>query len=186
MLTFYIRNILLGVGLAMDSGAVCIANGLEEPAMPRKRILFISILFGFVQGILPFIGYFVGYLILPFIKPFLPYLSCFIMSFLGIQMILESFQKEKKEKQLQLSFKILIMQAVATSIDSLSIGIMFAQNRFLEMLVAAMIFASITVVICLFALIFGKRFGYRFGKKAMALGGMILLGIGIEILLKGI
>lgn len=186
MLTFYIRNILLGIGLAMDSGAVCIANGLEEPAMPRKRILFISILFGFVQGILPFIGYFVGYLILPLIKPFLPYLSCFIMCFLGIQMILESFHKEKEEKPLQLSFKTLMLQAIATSIDSLSIGIMFAENRFLEMILSAIIFAFITIVICLFALIFGKRFGYRFGKKAMVLGGIILLGIGIEILFKEI
>lgn len=186
MLAFYLRNILIGIGLSMDSGAVCIANGLEDPSITKRKMVSISILFGFVQGILPFLGFFIGHLILPVIKPLLPYLSCFIMSFLGVQMLIEGFKKKEKNHQIQLSFKTLFMQAIATSIDSLSIGIMFAQNQFVEMLFAAGIFAIVTVVICLLALLFGKRFGYHFGKKAMIVGGIILMGIGIEILLKGI
>ena len=38
MPTLIINSILLGVGLAMDAFSVSLANGLNEPCMPKKKI----------------------------------------------------------------------------------------------------------------------------------------------------
>lgn len=45
---------------------------------------------------------------------------------------------------------------------------------------------TITFVICMAGLRIGKTFGTKLSNKAQILGGVILLGIGIEIFIKGI
>ena len=37
-LLFFLNSALLGVGLAMDAFSVSLADGLENPGMPRRRI----------------------------------------------------------------------------------------------------------------------------------------------------
>ena len=38
-LLFFFNSIMLGVGLAMDAFSVSLANGLNEPAMKKKKII---------------------------------------------------------------------------------------------------------------------------------------------------
>ena len=42
---FFFNSILLGVGLAMDAFSVSLANGLNEPCMKKKKMLFIALVF---------------------------------------------------------------------------------------------------------------------------------------------
>ena len=60
---FYLKSILLGIGLAMDACAVSMANGMREPKMKINKIILIAFMFGLFQGIMPLIGYFIGHAI---------------------------------------------------------------------------------------------------------------------------
>ena len=73
------------------------------------------------------------------------------------------------------------MQGVATSIDALSVGFTIAEYHVLRALAAGLIIGVVTFVICFFGLYIGQRFGTRLIGKTSILGGLILIGIGIEI-----
>ena len=77
-------------------------------------------------------------------------------------------------------------QAVATSIDALSVGFTITDYNFPMALVASLIIGLVTYGICLAGLKIGKTAGTRLAGKASILGGIILIIIGIEIFLKGI
>ena len=74
-----------------------------------------------------------------------------------------------------------MVQGVATSIDALSVGFTIADYDLLAALLAALIIAAVTFVICMAGLEIGKRVGTMLANKAGILGGVILLFIGLEI-----
>ena len=125
---FYLKSILLGIGLAMDACAVSMANGMREPKMKINKIILIAFMFGLFQGLIPLIGYFIGHAILSIIEKFIPWIAFVLLLFVGIKMIIETVKgndDETNDKAL-LTFKTLLVQGVATSIDALSVGLTFA------------------------------------------------------------
>jgi len=85
-----------------------------------------------------------------------------------------------------LGFGTLMLQGIATSIDALSVGFTIADQALLAATAGCLIIAGVTFVICMSGLIFGKKFGERLADKATILGGLILIGIGVEIWVKGV
>ena len=86
----------------------------------------------------------------------------------------------------ELSFKTLMLQGVATSIDALSVGFTISEYGLTMALVCSLIIAVVTFAICIVGLIIGKKYGDLFSNKAEIIGGIILIGIGIEIFVKGV
>ena len=80
----------------------------------------------------------------------------------------------------------LLIQAVATSIDALSVGFTISDYDLIMALVCALIIAVVTFIICMAGLVIGKRFGTKISNKAEILGGVILIVIGLEIFITGI
>ena len=77
---------------------------------------------------------------------------------------------------------MLFMQGVATSIDALSVGFTIAEYDTMTAFLCSLIIAVVTFLICVAGLVLGKRFGMLLSSRAQILGGIILIGIGIEIL----
>ncbi len=90
------------------------------------------------------------------------------------------------EERPVLGVKKLLVQAVATSIDALSVGLSIASYTIPEALIAAAIIAAMTFALCMLAVYIGQKFGDRLGSSAVILGGAILIMIGIEICLTGV
>ena len=80
----------------------------------------------------------------------------------------------------------LFMQGVATSIDALSVGFTIAEYGWLMALAASGIIAVVTFFLCMAGLRIGKKFGTKLSGKASVLGGVILIGIGLEIFISGV
>ena len=85
-----------------------------------------------------------------------------------------------------LSTHTLILQAVATSIDALSVGFAIAEYNTLMAFTASLIIAAVTLAICLGGIRIGSRAAYKLEGKASILGGLILIGIGLEIWISNI
>ena len=81
---------------------------------------------------------------------------------------------------------MLFGQGVATSIDALSVGFTIAEYRALEAFGSSVIIAVVTFFICMGGLLFGRKFGEKLAGRATILGGLILIGIGAEIFIRGV
>ena len=86
----------------------------------------------------------------------------------------------------RLTLSQLILQGIATSIDALSVGFTIAEYRALEAFGSSVIIAVVTFFICMGGLLFGRKFGEKLAGRATILGGLILIGIGAEIFIRGV
>ena len=87
----------------------------------------------------------------------------------------------EKNATKELTYGKLFMQAIATSIDALSVGFTIAHYNFVEALLAALLIGVVTFFICFMGLHIGKKAGTKLAGKAGIFGGAILIFIGIEI-----
>ena len=117
----------------------------------------------------------------------IPWIALFLLLYIGGKMLWESIKGDGDEENAEkLSFSVLIMQGIATSIDALSVGFTINRYGLLMAFVCSLIIAGVTFIICMAGLEIGKKFGTRFADRAGILGGVILILIGLEIFIKGI
>lgn len=178
---YFIRNIALGVGLAMDACAVSMANGFNERELKIKKAILIAFFFGLFQALMPMIGYFAGYSVVKYIERFIPWIALGLLGFLGVKAIFEGLKGKEEKESAVLTLWTLFIQAIATSIDALSVGLTMADYTLLEALVSATIIAVITFFLSFGSVFIGKKFGTKLGGKAQIVGGVILIAIGLEI-----
>lgn len=187
---FILNSILLGVGLAMDAFSVSLANGLNDPHMKKNRMSLIAGVFGFFQAAMPLIGWVCVHTLVQYFKSFekfIPWIALILLLYIGGKMLLEGIKGDDEAAgDNKLTMSVLLLQGVATSIDALSVGFTIAEYGFLMALTSAIIIAVVTFIICILGLILGKKFGTKLAGKANILGGVILIGIGLEIFITGI
>jgi len=177
--------ILLAIALAMDCFAVSIVSGVltRKSYIPRM-----SVLFGFFQALMPFIGWIGINFFRNSIEEFDHWIAFTLLLLIGGNMIRESFSDEEEHFFNPLRLRTQLLLAVATSIDALAIGISFACTGYRE--ISQLIFPIIIigVVSSGFSLV-GTKLGARFGRaianrlKPELLGGLILIAIGVKILI---
>lgn len=186
---FILNSMLLGAGLAMDAFSVSMANGLNEPGMKKGKMCGIAGVFAGFQFAMPVIGWICVHTIVQYFRVFeklIPWIALILLSLIGGNMLLESIRgKASEEPAPGIGTGALLMQGVATSIDALSVGFTIAGYGPMMALVCALIIAAVTFVICMAGLATGKKFGTKLSNGAQILGGLILIGIGIEIFVTG-
>lgn len=188
-LVFFLNSALLGVGLAMDAFSVSMANGLHDPKMNRGTMVKIAGTFAVFQAVMPMIGWVCVHTIVEMFssfETFIPWIALALLGYIGGKMLLDGIHGEEAEEAVELSAGALFMQGVATSIDALSVGFTISEYGWLMALVCALIIAAVTIVICMAGLAIGKKFGTKLSGKASILGGVILIGIGLEIFITGV
>ena len=189
-LLFFTNSILLGVGLAMDAFSVSLANGLNEPAMKKKRMGMIAGVFAVFQAIMPMIGWGCVHTMLQYFKvfeKFIPWIALVLLLFIGGKMILDGIKNNEEElEETKVGMGALMLQGIATSIEALSVGFTIADYNVVMASVCAFIIAVVTFIICVVGLIIGKKFGMKISNRATIFGGCILIVIGLEIFVKGV
>ena len=181
------QSALLGVGLAMDAFSVSLANGLQEPKMPKGRMAWIAGVFAGFQAAMPLAGRTVAQKFTAF-QRFIPWIALALLAYIGGKMLIEGLTShgEAEAAAAGLGSGELLVQGVATSIDALSVGFTIAHYDLPRALTSAGVIAAVTFVICTAGLALGKRFGTRLAGRANLLGGGILIAIGLEIFFSGV
>lgn len=185
-LVFFVNSTLLGVGLAMDAFSVSLANGLHEPRMKQGRMARIAGVFAGFQAAMPLLGWLCVRTVLEWFsafEQFIPWIALLLLGYIGGKMLLEGIRGGEEAEPPALGMKALLVQGAATSIDALSVGFTISEYGLVMALVCAAIIAAVTFVICMAGLQLGKTFGTKLAGKASVLGGVILIGIGVEIFL---
>ena len=201
-----VQSLLISVSLSMDAFAVSLSNGLTAKKMPVKYMILTALSFGLFQGIMPLIGYLLGSLFEKWIEVAVPIIGFCILFLLGAKMIFDSVRdivKEKKAKEKEtdnlscpncleaedgksykFGVKTLLVQSVATSIDALTVGLVYIGKSALETYVTFALIAVITFGICVGGVFIGQKFGDKLKSKSGILGGLILIAISLKLLIE--
>ena len=172
---------VIALGLSMDAFAVAICKGLSMKRMSWKNAVITGLYFGGFQAGMPLIGYFLGTSFRDLITSIDHWIAFGLFLILGINMIKESFSKNKPTADL--NFKTMFTLSLATSIDSLMLGITLSLLEF-------SIFPSTAIIVCctLISVVIGSIIGYKFGTKykkiSNIIGGIILILMGIKVLIE--
>lgn len=179
--------ILLGIALAMDALAMSIVNGIKYKNYTRMMMLITSLSFGVFQGILPLLGYLVFTPFIVYVEKFDHFLVLAILAYIGIDMIKEGIldKDEIKENSDTFTFKILFIQSIATAIDALSVGVTL-ETYTVNPYITCLIICLCTFVICIIGHMLGRKIALLLKNKALILGGVILIIIGLQAVLEGI
>lgn len=179
------ESIVLGVALAMDAMAVTLSNSLCEPDMPASKKIAMPVAFAVFQVAMPVAGYFGGSLVASLIEAYAGIVSFIILAFVGGKMVFEAARELREPESCpasRLTWPMIGMEAVATSIDAFIVGVSFAAGGKDIVLYSGMIGVT-TLLCCLFVLALGRRLGEHFGSWAQVAGGIVLIGIGLKALL---
>ena len=178
--------LLLSVGLAMDATAVAAARGLSVPVVRLRHTLLVALFFGGFQALMPLLGWALGSRIGPVVLAWDHWIAFGLLGALGGKMLWESRGEDDEEKDTAgdpFGLRILLVLAVATSIDAFAVGIT------LPMLDAPFLatLATIGITTALLSaggLLAGRRFGALLGRRLDAFGGLVLIALGTKILVE--
>lgn len=174
---------LLAVGLSMDAFAVSICKGLSIRSLKVRQALIVGLWFGAFQALMPTIGYLLGSAFTSLIESVDHWIAFVLLAIIGGNMIREGVKGDDEKCDPSLSFGVMLMLAVATSIDALAVGVTFAFLR-VELLPAVTLIGLTTFVISAAGVKIGHLFGTRYQAKAELFGGAVLVLIGLKILLE--
>jgi putative Mn2+ efflux pump MntP len=179
--------LLIAVGLSMDAFAVAAANGIAMRDLRLRHSVMTAAAFGFFQGLMPAAGYFLGTGFERYISAYAHWIALILLAAIGGKMIYEGTRRdgESENRERRFSLRLLLAQAVATSIDALMAGVTFAAVG-VSVLYAVTVIAVTTFCISLAGVYAGKRFGAALESGAELLGGGILALIGLKIFIERI
>ncbi len=191
-----LQSIFLAVGLAMDATCVSMTNALSEKNMRPIKIVLSTLLFGIFQIIMPMIGYFIGSAFEKQLKTFIPLVALVLLSIIGLKSIIETIIDIKKRKatgeesikEKKIGIGELFIQAIATSIDALSVGVLFIADPY-NITTAMISFALIGIItwgLSLIGFFIGKKFGKLLKNSAPIIGGIVLILIGLKIFIPSV
>jgi manganese efflux pump family protein len=175
----------IAIGLSADCFAVALSGSIAMKALTRFQMLRASLSFGLFQAMMLVLGWLAGQFLVEIIGKFDHWLAFALLAFIGGKMVWESLRKEDEEKERKPDFTkgwLLLTLSIATSIDSLAVGLSFA---FLEVKIvwASLVIGLTSFLITIIGVLLGKKVGKLVGERAELIGGLILIGIGLRILI---
>ena len=178
--------LLLAVGVSMDAFAVSVCKGLSMGKAGMKESAICGGWFGGFQALMPLLGFFLGTLFAQAIEAFDHWVAFGLLSIIGINLLKEALSKDEECGccGCDLSFKTMLVMAIATSIDALAVGISLAMAGSVNIWLAVLLIGFTTFCFSALGVKIGNVFGSRFEKKAQIAGGVILLLLGFKILLE--
>jgi putative Mn2+ efflux pump MntP len=168
----------------MDCLAVSLSCGIIMPGFGRRDALMLGIFFGGFQAGMLVLGWAGGSAFAGFVGTFAHWIAFGLLLLIGLKMIHEGMEDDNECANLDIrNPRVLIILSVATSIDSLAVGVSYAVLK-IGIWLPALVIGAISFAFAFAGGSFGCRLGERFGKRMEILGGIILIGLGLKILLE--
>ncbi len=186
----YIEVLLIALSLAMDALAVAITIGICRAGIKIRHALKVALFFGGFQAIMPALGYLAGISVSWLIAPVDHWIAFILLAVVGGRMLHSAIKEQTVDSEADdcppedpLATRQLLLLAIATSIDALAAGISLSIGR-LPVGTTIMAIGVITAILAGSGVMLGRHLGFKLQRYATAVGGVILILIGIKILLE--
>ena len=177
-------TILLAFGMSMDAFAASIGKGATLHKPKFSEAVRTGLIFGAIETLTPLVGWGLGMLASQFILEWNHWIAFILLVFLGGRMIVEGFRgdsDEACEAPHRHGFWLLVPTAFATSLDAMAVGVGLAFLQ-VSIVTTALAIGCATFIMSTLGMMVGRFIGPLLGKRAEILGGIVLIGIGSEIL----
>jgi putative Mn2+ efflux pump MntP len=177
--------VILALTLSMDAFAVSIGLGAKHTYKTTYLAIKAGLYFGFFQGLMPLIGYFGGKEVYGWIEAYASWIAFFLLFLVGSKMIYESFSGGIEKDIVNITHKVMLVLAIATSIDALAAGFsltLLDVNSFVACAligVTTLVFSGVGVFV---GATLGANSGTWLESKAELFGGIVLILIGFKLL----
>lgn len=168
--------IMLSISLCGDSFSCAVSKGICFKHLTLKHILTISIIFAISQTLMPLIGYYIGNIFSNKIIKISHFIAFLLLSFIGISMIKE----EDRIDNDSIKIKDIIILSLSVSIDALIVGVTFSCLNINIIYPLISIFLT-TFITSFIGVYIGNKVGNKYNRKALVVGGLILIAIGLKI-----
>lgn len=177
-------TILLAFGMSMDAFAASIGKGATLHKPKFSDALRTGLIFGAIETLTPLIGWGLGMLASQFVLEWNHWIAFVLLVFLGGRMAIEGFRGNGDEDDAPLQrhgFWLLVTTAIATSLDAMAVGVGLAFLQ-VNIIATALAIGCATLIMSTLGMMVGRFIGPLLGKRAEILGGIVLIGIGAQIL----
>ncbi len=164
----------IAISLSMDAFSLALAYGTIS--ISKEEIKILSIIVGVYHFFMPIFGMIIGKFIIKIVPIGENLITLVIFSFIGINMIIETFKTDENIKKMKISEMILF--GLAVSIDSFSVGIGM-NNISNNFLLCSSIFSITSFLFTYIGLLLGNKLNEVIGSLATLLGGVALILLGI-------
>ena len=179
-----VELILLAVSLSMDAFAVSVCKGLSLHKPVLRHYLIVGVWFGGFQALMPSLGYLLGSAFAGIMERYSAWIAFALLVVIGANMIRESLSGGEKDADASLTPGVMLLLAVATSIDAFAVGVTFAALSQANVFACVLFIGCVTFGISAGGLKIGSVFGTRYQKHAQLAGGIVLILLGVKILLE--
>lgn len=184
-----LTTILLALGMSVDAFAAALARGAGSLHYTWRQTVKTALIFGIVETITPLIGWLAGSMAQKFIAEYDHWLAFGLLLALGLKMIWGALHDDGDEaaatdgNRTDTTLLLTVVTAIATSIDSMVVGVGLA---FLDanIWLTALAIGTSTTIMAAVGLRLGRLLGQKIGSRAEMAGGVVLIGIGTFILLE--
>ena len=177
-------TLLLAFGMSMDAFAASIGKGATLHKPKFSEAVRTGLIFGAIETLTPLVGWGLGMLASQFVLEWNHWIAFILLVFLGGRMIIEGFRgdgDEACEAPRRHGFWLLVTTAFATSLDAMAVGVGLAFLQ-VSIVTTALAIGCATFIMSTLGMMVGRFIGPLLGKRAEILGGIVLIGIGSEIL----
>ena len=183
----FLSVFLIALGLSADCFVVALSGGISKIDHSWSRILRVSFSFGLFQALMPALGWLAGRTVVEFIADYDHWAAFAMLAIVGGRMLWGAFRPERNQrKEVDITKGLLLITlSIATSIDALAVGLSFAFLN-VNIALASPTIGVVALVVTIIGFKLGRRASKLIGKRAEAIGGIILLAIGLRILLSHI
>jgi putative Mn2+ efflux pump MntP len=175
----------IAVALAMDAFAVAIGAGLTLDRVTGRRTFRLAFHFGLFQALMPILGWAGGLTVRSLIESWDHWVAFGLLVVVGGRMLWEALGDEEDSREVRDPTRgwTLVVLSVATSIDALAVGLSLALLG-VSVWLPALVIGLVALVFTAVGLHLGRLVGAlpRLARGANALGGLVLMGIGLRIL----
>lgn len=176
-----IEILALAAALAMDAFAVALGVSASGRAPGRRATFRICFHFGFFQFLMPVLGWYAGARLSSSIEALDHWLAFALLAAVGGRMLYGAFQGagpvSLKDPSRGLT---LLALCLATSMDALAVGLSLGLLG-VEIWYTSLMIGVVTAWFSLLGMLIGNYLGLRFGRIMEALGGALLIAVGIKI-----
>lgn len=171
---------LMAIAVGMD--AFSVGLGLGTIGLRLRQIAKIGIIFGIAHMLMPLVGIVFAHILSRYIGIFAAYVGGGLLFLLGTHMLYTAVFLEQGKREVPLSVLAIFIFALGVSIDALSIGFslgLFSVNTWLTIALFGLAGMSMTWA----GLLIGKHVGAALGTYGEALGGIVLIALGLKLMI---
>jgi len=176
-------TLLLAFGMSMDAFAASMGKGATLHKPKFSEALRTGLIFGAIETLTPLIGWGLGMLASQFVLEWNHWIAFILLTFLGGRMVIEGIRNDvgDDEPVQRHGFWLLVTTAIATSLDAMAVGVGLAFLQ-VNIIATALAIGCATLIMSTLGMMVGRFIGPLLGKRAEILGGIVLIGIGMQIM----